>query len=177
MRFFRVGIFTYGFFILPWLVFAQEQTTEGFQGQGMALTSPDNESSSAGVVAEEPDQDAESRMGKMKRHHEKMMRKMIDSENRLDEKLTAMNEAAGAAKIEAVAAVLNELISQQKSMHKKMMSMHGKMCKMIDKMGSRKMQKSSVELSEEAGKPVVEVRSTQPGEGKEGKSIIVVIQE
>ena len=42
-------------------------------------------------------------------------KKQMDA--RLDEKIAAMNAAQGSEKVEAMAAVLNEIVAQQRSMH------------------------------------------------------------
>jgi hypothetical protein len=49
-----------------------------------------------------------------------MMADMKAMDARLDEKLAAVNAAQGEAKVDAMAAVLNELVSQRKTMHEKM---------------------------------------------------------
>lgn len=56
--------------------------------------------------------------------HEKMMADMKTMEATLDMKVAAMNAAKGRAKVDATAAVINEMITQQKQMMAKMMSMH-----------------------------------------------------
>lgn len=48
--------------------------------------------------------------------HEKMMAEMKAMDARLDERLAAMNAAKGDQKVEAMAAVINELVSQRKAM-------------------------------------------------------------
>ena len=53
----------------------------------------------------------------------KMMGDMKAKDASLDQKVAAMNAATGAAKIEAMAAVINELVSQRKQMMAKMSSM------------------------------------------------------
>jgi hypothetical protein len=56
-----------------------------------------------------------------------MMQKMQTSQKALDDKLEGliaeMNKASGAAKVDRMAAVINELVSQRKQMHAQMMSM------------------------------------------------------
>jgi outer membrane protein TolC len=54
-------------------------------------------------------------------------RKAMDAS--LDLKVAAMNAAKGRAKIDATAAVINEMVSQQKQMMAKMMGMHEQMMK------------------------------------------------
>jgi hypothetical protein len=51
--------------------------------------------------------------------------KAIDTE--LDHKVAAMNEATGGSRVEAMAAVINELVSQRKAMQAKMIAMHSGM--------------------------------------------------
>jgi len=78
--------------------------------------------------------------GEMKEMHQKMMQKseqmkkhckMMDA--KLDELANAMNSTEGDSKVEAMAALLDELVSQRKMMHEKMMKMREKMmCKMMD---------------------------------------------
>ncbi|MFV2072050.1 MAG: hypothetical protein ACC742_05280 [Thermoanaerobaculales bacterium] len=72
--------------------------------------------------------------GEMTDVHQKMMQKseqmkkhckMMDA--KVDELANAMNSAEGESKIEAMTALLNELVSQRKMMHEKMMKMRGKM--------------------------------------------------
>jgi hypothetical protein len=52
-----------------------------------------------------------------------MMTDMKALDARLDEKLAAVNAAQGEAKVDAMAALLNELVSQRKTMHEKMAGM------------------------------------------------------
>ena len=56
-----------------------------------------------------------------------MMEKMHASQKALDEKLdgliSQMNKASGSAKVDRMAAVINELVSQRKQMHSQMMTM------------------------------------------------------
>jgi hypothetical protein len=52
-----------------------------------------------------------------------MMTDMKAMDARLDEKLAAVNAAQGEAKVDAMAALLTELVSQRKTMHGKMASM------------------------------------------------------
>lgn len=59
--------------------------------------------------------------------HEKMMADMKASGAKMDLKVAAMNAVTGAAKTDAIAAVINEMVSQQKDMMAKMASMHGQM--------------------------------------------------
>jgi hypothetical protein len=56
--------------------------------------------------------------------HEKMMAEMKAMDTRLDEKVAAMNAAKGDQKVEAMAAVINELVSQRKEMRENFGPMH-----------------------------------------------------
>ena len=59
--------------------------------------------------------------------HEQMMADMKAMDARMDLKVAAMNAAKGPAKTNAIAAVINEMVSQQKQMMAKMATMHGQM--------------------------------------------------
>lgn len=48
-----------------------------------------------------------------------MMADLKAMDGRLDEKLAAMNAAQGEARMDAMAALLNELVTQRKTMHEK----------------------------------------------------------
>ena len=56
--------------------------------------------------------------------HEKMMAEMKAMDARLDENLAVMNAAKGDQKVEAMAAVINELVSQRKEMRENFGPMH-----------------------------------------------------
>ena len=58
---------------------------------------------------------------------QQMMQKCKAMDAKLDELVAAMNAAKGQQKIDAMAALLNELVQQRKSMHKMMMNMQGGM--------------------------------------------------
>src|SRR3989442_12030642 len=60
--------------------------------------------------------------------HEQMMAEMKAAAARLDGLVTDMHAAVGDAKINAVAAVINELVRQQKAMHVHMGQMHQMGC-------------------------------------------------
>ena len=55
---------------------------------------------------------------------EKMIADMKAMDTRLDEKLAAMNASKGDQKVEAMAAVIKEMVSQRKEMQEHMMKMH-----------------------------------------------------
>jgi hypothetical protein len=56
-----------------------------------------------------------------------MMAEMKAAEARLDALVKDMNAASGNAKVTAIAAVVTELVAQQKSMHARMGQMHQQM--------------------------------------------------
>jgi hypothetical protein len=60
----------------------------------------------------------------MKAMHEKMSSKMSDMDKRLDEKLSAMNEASGDKKMSAMSDVINEMAAQRKEMREEFRDMH-----------------------------------------------------
>jgi hypothetical protein len=66
-------------------------------------------------------------MQKMMKMHEQMMAEMKAADSRLDALVKEMNAAGGDAKVNAVAAVVTELVRQQKSMHEHMGQMHQQM--------------------------------------------------
>ena len=69
--------------------------------------------------------------------HEKMVAEMKAMDTRLQEKLAAMNAAKGDQKIEAMAAVINELVSQRKEMRTNFGPMHpGMRCPMMKQQGA-----------------------------------------
>jgi len=59
----------------------------------------------------------------MKKHDE-MMTRMKDMNSRLEAKVAAMDAATGDQKVEAMAAVIKEMVSQRKEMQEHMMKMH-----------------------------------------------------
>ena len=69
----------------------------------------------------------QSNMGDMMKMHEKMMAETKAAEARLDALVKTMNAAAGDAKTNAMAAVVSELVAQQKLMHAHMTEMHQQM--------------------------------------------------
>jgi hypothetical protein len=59
--------------------------------------------------------------------HQAMKAEMASMDARLDSLVTAMNAAGGAAKVDATAAVVNELVAQRKAMRDRMMAMGPRM--------------------------------------------------
>ncbi len=105
------------FFIMPIGLFAQQEKTpppaapSDTQGQ----TRPKHKMS-------------EQRMKK----HEEMMSRMKEMDARLDEKVAAMDAAKGDQKVEAIAAVIKEMVAQRKDMREHMMKMRGKRGHMME---------------------------------------------
>ncbi len=63
----------------------------------------------------------------MMKMHEQMMAEMKANDAKLDALVAQMNAASGPARVDAVAAVVTELVRQQKAMHQHMGQMHGQM--------------------------------------------------
>lgn len=63
----------------------------------------------------------------MMQGHQKMMEQMKAMDGRLDTLVQQMNSASGQAKVDATAAVVNELVSQRKTMREGMEGMQGRM--------------------------------------------------
>lgn len=59
--------------------------------------------------------------------HEKMMTEMKAADQRLDDLVAKMNAASGAEKGDAIAAVVNEMVTQRRTMRDGMMKMEGGM--------------------------------------------------
>ena len=77
--------------------------------------------------AAQPHEQSPSNMQDMMKMHEQMMADMKAADSRLDALVKEMNAAGGEAKVNAVAAVVTELVRQQKLMHEHMGQMHQQM--------------------------------------------------
>jgi hypothetical protein len=66
-------------------------------------------------------------MAEMMKMHEQMMAEMKVSDGRLDALVKEMNAASGNARVDAIAAVVNELARQNRAMHEHMGQMHQQM--------------------------------------------------
>jgi ABC-type glycerol-3-phosphate transport system substrate-binding protein len=77
--------------------------------------------------ASQPREQVPSNMQDMMKMHEQMMAEMKAADSRLDALVKEMNAATGDAKVNAVAAVVTELVRQQRSMHDRMGQMHQQM--------------------------------------------------
>jgi len=58
------------------------------------------------------------------KEHDEMMSRMKEMDVQLDAKVAAMDAAKGDQKVEAMAAVIKEMVSQRKEMQEHMMKMH-----------------------------------------------------
>lgn len=162
----------FAFMLVPALLFAQQashETHHPVEAQAPPESSGEQEAS------------ADPMMQKMMTMHEQMMKKMEDMQARLDQKITAMNAATGGQEqVEAIKAVVNEMVSQRNEMMSKMMGMHGKMCKMMDgmkgKMGKMMGDMPGEEEGAMAGGSGMKMMKKLKGKGGE-KNIIVIIQE
>jgi uncharacterized coiled-coil protein SlyX len=65
--------------------------------------------------------------GWMAEMHQKMEAEMKTEDAELDKLVSEMNTATGEKKVDAIAAVVNKLVEQRKSMHEKMETMTEKM--------------------------------------------------
>lgn len=87
-----------------------------------------------GALAQESESKAVMPPGNMQMMamHNQMMAEMKAMDANLDGKVAAMNAAKGGAKVDAMAVVINEMVSQHKQMMAKMMGMHEPMMKRMD---------------------------------------------
>lgn len=69
----------------------------------------------------------EEQKEEMAARHEQMMAEMEAASARLDSRVAVMNAAEGNAKVDAIGAVVAELVAQHRAMHEGMMKMHGHM--------------------------------------------------
>jgi hypothetical protein len=74
-----------------------------------------------------PREQAPSHMQDMMKMHEQMMAEMKAADTTLDALVKEMNAASGEAKVNAVAAVVTQLVRQHRSMHERMGQMHQQM--------------------------------------------------
>ena len=100
---------------VPVLVLAQQAATPSTSPQGSAAGAQPEGKMDAGMMEKHKEWQA---------RHEKMMEEMKAMDARLDEKVAAMNAAKGDQKVEAMAAVINELVAQRKAMRDSFGAMH-----------------------------------------------------
>jgi hypothetical protein len=109
-----------------------------------------------GLVGQVPKEPAQAATGQVKPHaamdadmaakcqammadHEKMMADMKAADQRLDDLVVKMNAASGTEKTNAIAAVVNEMVSQRRTMRDGMMKMQqGMMAHMAEHMQAGK---------------------------------------
>ena len=115
-----IGILALGSTLVP----AQEH--QGHQGNTSSSSAQQSTSTASMPEA------CKSMMAK----RDQMMAKMKNMDAALDQKVAAMNSSTGTAKVDAMANVINELISERKQMHQNMMSMQSEM---MQHMGSHMM--------------------------------------
>lgn len=83
--------------------------------------------------------DMATRCQAMMADQEKMMADMKDADQRLDDLVSKMNAASGGDKADATAAVVNEMVTQRRTMRDGMMKMqHGMMAHMMEHMQAGK---------------------------------------
>jgi len=78
-------------------------------------------------AAQQPAQPQQPDMQAMMKLHEQMMAEMKAGDAKLDALAKDMNSATGEARVTAIAAVVNELVQQHKTMHGRMGQMHQQM--------------------------------------------------
>jgi hypothetical protein len=89
----------------------------------------------AGATTEQ----AQPGMQAMMQMHEQMMAEMKADRAKLDALTKEMNNAVGSQKVDAIAAVVSELVRQQNAMYERMGQMHGQMMSGRGMMGGRNM--------------------------------------
>jgi hypothetical protein len=95
------------------------------RAQPAAAPSPSQSAPQAGAQTEDKmDPGTIGKCKEMQARHEQVMAEMKAMDARLDEKLAAMNAAKGDQKVEAMAVVINELVSQRKAMKEQFGAMH-----------------------------------------------------
>lgn len=105
------------------LILSSTSTTRSFNlPANVAAQTP-----SAQGSVQPPREQSPSSMQDMMKMHEKMMAEMKAADTKLDALVKEMNVASGEAKVNAVAAVVTDLVRQHRSMHERMSQMHQQM--------------------------------------------------
>jgi hypothetical protein len=78
-----------------------------------------------------------ARHKEMIQEHQKMMVEMKAMDAELDKRVAQMNEAQGSAKVDAMAAVINQLIKEHQVMHQRMTAMQERMMTHMRRMQNR----------------------------------------
>jgi outer membrane murein-binding lipoprotein Lpp len=100
----------------------------------------------------------------MMAHHKEMMAKMEAMDSKLDDLVKKMNAAKGNSKVDATAAVVNELIAQRKQMREHMMAMQPEMMKHMMEHMQTGMMKGMMESMSEC--PMMKGMAGPPDEPK-----------
>lgn len=108
---------------LMMLILSSTSTTRSFN----LLADVAAQTPSAQASAQPPREQSPSNMQGMMKMHEQMIAEMKAADAKLDALVKEMNAASGDTKVNAVAAVVTELVRQHKSMHERMGQMHQQM--------------------------------------------------
>ena len=95
--------------------------------------------SAVATVQEATTRQAPPGMPDMMKMHEQMMAEMKANRAKLDALTKEMNNASGAAKVDAIAAVVTELVRQENTMQDRMGQMHERMMSGRGMMGGQSM--------------------------------------
>ena len=124
---------------VSWITALLVCSAVAISGSALGQTSAHKRAASSKMMMGE--QDMMKHCQAMAGQHEKLMADMDAMDAELNKGVAAMNAATGAAKVEAVAAVINQLASQRKTMRSNMAQMQsGKMQHMMEHMRSGNMQ-------------------------------------
>ena len=96
--------------------------------------------------------------------HKEMMAKMEAMDSKLDDLVKKMNAAKGSKKVDATAAVMNELVAQRKQMRDHMMAMQPEMMKHMMEHMHAGMMKGMMESMSEC--PMMQEMAKTPAEPK-----------
>ncbi len=106
---------------------------------GLAGQTPQGHQHAAATAKAKPPSDMAAKCQAMMADQEKMMTEMKEADQRLDDLVSKMNAASGTEKADATAAVVNEMVTQRRTMRDGMMKMqHGMMAHMMEHMQAGK---------------------------------------
>ena len=108
------------------------------------------------------------RCAAMSEMHQKMMERVGQADTRLSDLADRMNEVSAEAKVEAMAALLNEIVTQRTSMHERMSTMHNRMMGHMMEHMAAAMPEVEREAMHEAmqGCPMMKAMHGDPGDEK-----------
>jgi hypothetical protein len=116
--------------LMPALSLAQTDSHQGHAQQGGPAQAAPSQAENAPQAQHEPGAMGGMHHGMMakcmeekKARKEKVASELKALDDKLNEKLTAMSAAKGEKKVEAMAAVLSELVAQRKEIHEKLVSL------------------------------------------------------